>query len=379
MSADRLLLRPSPDSSVGLRDFLVREHGFVDLVRAKTAKPIRPRWHTYTDLVAFALFILRHLRLIRQARTIYAVRYLALPLKLFSKLGLVRYQRLFWHDFNVKSAPWLRVFHVLSKLDSDRDFYVVRGESEATLYAEVLNLPRSRFVVLPFGDWEATPYARSPRSAKADAGAAVDGVPYYFSGGYSNRDYASLIRAFTKVPQKLIIVSSFLNGDLDDVAVPDNVKVLRDVPFAEFDRLLRGATACIFPLKYNLSGGQSVLVHGMKLQKPIIVSENSVMREYIRDAKAAVFVKDIEREIPQVVRQLESDPQRRASLARAASEQYDRHLSRKALSARLTSILQAPQIAAQAAAQAAAARGAVPSPAQPEQRQAAQKRSGRAA
>lgn len=366
MSADCLLLRPSPDSSVGLRDFLVREHGFVDLFRAKTSKPIRPRWHTFTDLVVFTLFILRHLPLIRQARTIYAVRYLALPLKVFSKLGLVRYERLFWHDFNVKSAPWLRIFHLLSRLDSDRDFYVVRGDSEAAMYTEAFSLPRARFAVLPFGDWEATPYARSAGPARADAGTVGEATPYYFSGGYSNRDYASLIRAFAKVPQKLIIVSSFLNDELDGVEVPDNVEVLRDVPFDEFDRLLRGATACIFPLKYDLSGGQSVLVHAMKLEKPIIVRENRVMREYIRDDKAAIFVKDIEREIPQVVCQLESDPPRRAILARAASEQYERHLSRAALSKRLTSILETLPVAGEATARAAA-RGSVASCAPAEQ------------
>jgi glycosyltransferase involved in cell wall biosynthesis len=372
MSAVRVLLRPSADSSMGLRDFLVHEHGFVDLVRAKTPKPIKPRWQIYTNLLLFTLFTLRHLRLIRQARTIYAIRYMALPLKLLSKVGLVHYDRLFWHDFNVKSAPWLRIFRLLAKVDTDRDFYVVRGESEASLYAEELGLPRSRFAVLPFGDWEGKLYPTTPL-AEAEA----DGTPYYFSGGYSNRDYASLVRAFAKVPeQKLIIVSSFLNGGLDAAAVPDNVKILRDVPFPEFDRLLRGATACIFPLKYNLSGGQSVLVHGMKMQKPIIVSENSVMREYIRDDKAAIFVNDIEREVPEVIHQLEADPQRRAGLARAAAAQYERHLSRAALSARLTSILDGPRIAAEAAARVAASRGTV-SAEQPAR--AAQNRSGRAA
>ena len=67
--------------------------------------------------------------------------------------------------------------------------------------------------------------------------------------------------------------------------------------------------------------------------------ENSVMREYIHDPDAAVFVADIEAEIPAVIQTMEADPARREALGRAAGEQYQRHFSRAALSTRLTEIL----------------------------------------
>ena len=41
--------------------------------------------------------------------------------------------------------------------------------------------------------------------------APVVGEDYYFAGGYTNRDYATLIEAWGSIPAPLVIICSALN------------------------------------------------------------------------------------------------------------------------------------------------------------------------
>src|SRR5262249_43209485 len=87
----------------------------------------------------------------------------------------------------------------------------------------------------------------------------IRGADYYFAGGYSNRDYATLISTFSGLRESLVIICSKLNKDVNEESLPKNVTVLRDVPGEKFDAYVRQAKACILPLKHDT--GASVEIH----------------------------------------------------------------------------------------------------------------------
>lgn len=111
---------------------------------------------------------------------------------------------------------------------------------------------------LPYGDWssEWEPVSLSEQAVERPAP-----ENYYFSGGYSNRDYLSLIEAFRGIPTRLIIVCSSLNTELDGCPLPANIQVLRDIPAHVFEAYIRHAKAGIVPLKHDTgASGQSVIL-----------------------------------------------------------------------------------------------------------------------
>ena len=65
------------------------------------------------------------------------------------------------------------------------------------------------------------------------------GPGYIFSGGYANRDYATLFEAVEGMHHPVIVAASSLNRLRD---APANVEVRTDIPDEEFERLVRGST-----------------------------------------------------------------------------------------------------------------------------------------
>ena len=68
------------------------------------------------------------------------------------------------------------------------------------------------------------------------------------------------MEAFRSISANLVIVCSDSNWEeLKELSLPENVRVLCDVPVAAFDDDVRGAKAGMIPLKRDVgSSGQSV-------------------------------------------------------------------------------------------------------------------------
>lgn len=102
---------------------------------------------------------------------------------------------------------------------------------------------------------------------------------YFLSAGRSNRDYNFLIDVFRKMPEeKLYIVCDNLN----EKNIPPNVKVFPNTFLNEYYQLLAKCFAVIISLAdAQASSGQLVLQDASMFSKPIIVTENNGIKDYL--------------------------------------------------------------------------------------------------
>jgi glycosyltransferase involved in cell wall biosynthesis len=163
----------------------------------------------------------------------------------------------------------------------------------------------TKFVFAPLG------IDLPPNDGKPDKG-------YIFSGGRSNRDYETLIRAVAPFKTSLHIAAQRFNiGSLD---IPSNVTVHYDAFGDEFLSLLRGAALVVIPLdRVNESSGQLVLLQAMALGKAIIVTENRGISDYYLAGETATLSPPHDpAALSALIKKLMANPKERARLGRVA-------------------------------------------------------------
>ena len=92
-------------------------------------------------------------------------------------------------------------------LDTEHDHYLIFTAKEIWLYSLKLGLNAKNLHPLPYGDWQ-----REIRPELLPPIQMIRG--YYFAGGYTNRDYGSLISAFRNRSEMLIIACAHLNTEI---------------------------------------------------------------------------------------------------------------------------------------------------------------------
>ena len=120
---------------------------------------------------------------------------------------------------------------------------------------------------------------------------------YFFSGGYTNRDYELLFDAAKLFPaENFIVVASSLNS-INSENVPENVKLYFDIPPNEFNEFIINSKCVIIPLKYNVgSSGQMLCQAAMQMSKLIIYSDYDVISQYflLKDSGIPYCPNDLE-------------------------------------------------------------------------------------
>ncbi len=102
-----------------------------------------------------------------------------------------------------------------------------------------------------------------------------NGSPYIFTGGYSNRDYATLFSAVEPLEYRVIASPSGLNKKHQ---LPPNVELRADVPWDEFERLLAGCELLVLPLlAAGEASGQSVLNRAMRYLRPVVATRHDAL------------------------------------------------------------------------------------------------------
>lgn len=137
------------------------------------------------------------------------------------------------------------------------------------------------------------------------------------------------MEAFRSISANLVIVCSDSNWEeLKELSLPENVRVLCDVPVAAFDDDVRGAKAGIIPLKRDVgSSGQSVALALMRNAKCVIATDAAGLREYVEHRVSGFLVSNVHEEIPSLIESLEAEPGRAEAMGRAARERYEQHFS----------------------------------------------------
>lgn len=335
-------MQPGRTAFPDMAAFISEKFGF-DLLQLRDFEIHRAqsKWTHLRGLIRQSFELLGSLGRLRRCRVVIAIGPISYLIKLLRRVGLIRYETSICLGWHIRSPRWFPVFRALSRLDTRADHYIVFSEWEIGLYQARLGIARDRMHFLPYGDWSAEEEPAVTPAAAPETAAE----PYYFAGGYSNRDYPSLIEAFRTIPARLVIICSALNKELDALDIPPNVTLLRDRPSDEFDAYVKNARACIIPLKHDTgASGQSVMLRLMRYRKAIIATDFGSVRGYVVDGESGLLVKDIARDLPAVVDRIERDPAAAEALGAAAYERYCRYFSLSAGTEALGRIL-APTIA----------------------------------
>ena len=154
---------------------------------------------------------------------------------------------------------------------------------------------------------------------------------YYFAGGYTNRDYGSLISAFRNRSEMLIIACAHLNTEIPDSS--DGAQYHRaaghSTPSLAY---VRGAKACIAPLKHDTgASGQSMILQCLRNGKAVIASDKDAVRPYVIDGKTGYLVRDMKRMLPNIISRIEADPTLADTLGQAGYQHYKENFSRAAI------------------------------------------------
>jgi len=118
---------------------------------------------------------------------------------------------------------------------------------------------------------------------------------YIFSGGSTRRDWRTLISAVANTDANLIIVagkdSATGKYGLEEMEIPQNVKVLRSVPRQSYSELLSKSRFVVIPVHEVVTDvGWDTLSQAMTLRKVVIATRIPPLFEYIIDGETGIFV-----------------------------------------------------------------------------------------
>ena len=159
------------------------------------------------------------------------------------------------------------------------DKCILYAKVDIPKFAEYYRVDPSKFVFIPFFNTlhpHRYTYAEIPGS-------------YVFSGGNSDRDYASLIEAMRSLDAQCFIASG--PAVLKGIDLPTNVYRVEANPW-QFRQLLKSAAIVVVALKGGLlrSAGQQTFLNAMRLGKPVIVTDPDGARDYIQNGETGLTV-----------------------------------------------------------------------------------------
>jgi glycosyltransferase involved in cell wall biosynthesis len=153
----------------------------------------------------------------------------------------------------------------------------VYARHQIDVYSNLFGLPRQKFV-----------FIHSHSTLYGEAYATSDG-DYIFSGGYTNRDYRTLLEAVRDLPYRIAILVS--SKRVLGQNIPANVEVFENLSEDEFNRVMAASAVVVVPLKGGVleAGGRQVFQNAMAMGKAVIVTD-PLATEYISDEVTGLLV-----------------------------------------------------------------------------------------
>ena len=149
---------------------------------------------------------------------------------------------------------------------------------------------------------------------------------YFFSGGKSNREYFSVIKAFSQINEKIIICTDQLN--LKNHINYSLIEIYYNKPRNEFYRYIENSFAVILTVADpEISSGQLVLLHALRYGKPVIVTEGPCMQDYIIDDYAFSIKKGDIDSLIKNIRKLIQNQKQYNDMSKKARESYHKYFS----------------------------------------------------
>lgn len=271
---------------------------YVQVHRDKQQSSLVGKMENFLGAYHFIKYLISHRKMINQYQSLIVTgNNVALAALLLRKLGILKNPKVVWWGFFLHSRASINLYRTLRVFfESKHVVYILFSYFEESLYKNVFGKNTTTFI-LPYGIWNET------------ISISMEEQAYYFSGGYSNRDYLPLIEAFRGTTFELIIIASKLNVELDTIEIPNNVKILKDVDKDTFHNYMDKAAGVIIPLKNDLgSSGQMVTLNAMARGKLIIINDNSIMKEYIIHNESGFVVQHIESDLIPLLKKINKNP-----------------------------------------------------------------------
>ncbi len=172
-------------------------------------------------------------------------------------------------------------------------YFVVFSESEKKRYANYFDVSETRFVSKTLGYED-----------KTQEVAIYTSDNFYLAAGRSNRDYKFLLDAWGKRKEHLKIICDTLSLK----SIPNNVEILTDCYDKDFFREMAKCRAVIVPLEdTHISSGQLVIIQAMMYGKPVIVTENDTVKDYVDNEKTGLVIKKSEEDLSAAIAALSNE------------------------------------------------------------------------
>ena len=205
-------------------------------------------------------------------------------------------------------GPLLRFLPLTRYALQTTNAITVPSNGEKKLYAERLALRSERIRVCPNGTYDLA----------AILGAANEMEPYIFAGGYSQRDFGTLIAAADGLRVPVQIVAPRQRGRA--LRLPTNVDWRAPLSGMGYYRLMHNARIVVIPLKdVPFAVGLVELLNAMALGKAIVVTRTIATPDYVESNQNGILVNPGDSHaLRQAIEQLLQNPAERERLGRAA-------------------------------------------------------------
>ena len=287
----------------------------------KNYPSISNKWILLKKEIGNVFNIIKNFKRINNSEVIICSNYVCLFLLLLLKFHILRVETICWYGMYIHNPKWVKalgkILHLIS-VSSNAFRVIVFSKAEINLYAQKWNIDTKNFIYVPYGDWNSSLPQKSIQEGE-----------YFFSGGYSNRDYIPLIQKFIGRDEKLIIAASKQNTDLleweNKHVLSDNISIYYDIDKKYFNKLLCGSKAVLFIMKHNTgASGQMVALSAMANHKLIITTYTDVLDEYVKNNETAIVIKkeDMDNLLPDIISEVNKNIDNYQFIIDAAYKRY---------------------------------------------------------
>ena len=190
----------------------------------------------------------------------------------------------------------------------------VFGQSEIDHYVTLFGVPKEKFAAETLGIADIADEIHAMPPKRQDK--------FYIAPGRSNRDYNFLRSAWQQADASLCIVC-----DVETAQDAANIHYEKDLHGNEYQRLLADAYAVIVPLQSEtFSSGQLVLLQAAMLGKPVIVTKNDTVCDYLVDGKTGYQIEKTAEALHQAMNKLD-DPETYRQMCCNARKKFESDFS----------------------------------------------------
>lgn len=204
---------------------------------------------------------------------------------------------------------------------------VVFSKNEINYYSKIFPKVKAKFEYVPLGIGTITGVYQDNDLNKQK---------YIFTAGSSNRDYKFLISSINQTNYNLKIACTGL-----DISHGNNIEILHGIHGQAMFQYLYNAYIVVIPLQdLEISSGQLMILQALQLGKPIIVTNNKGVYDYILNKQTGFIIPNTYNKLIQTIDLLYQDSELYNKISNAQKAYFKDHFSIEKLGENIANIIQ---------------------------------------